>query len=166
MILVSRMLRFNPAFFIPLSPLSSSSLVPFSSVPQLCMTLCDPMEYSMPGLPVPHHLPYITQVRVNSIGNPIQPSHPLTPSSPSAFSLSSIWDFSNESSVLVRWPKYWSFSFSISSSSEYTVLISLKTDWFDLLAVQGTFRSLLMQIQIATGGLRRECWLKTSLAGS
>ena len=58
------------------------------SVAQSCPTLCDPMEYSMPGLPVPHHLPDITQIRVNSIGDAIQPSHPLTPSSPSALSLS------------------------------------------------------------------------------
>ena len=133
------------------------------SVTQSCPILCDSMDYSMPGLPAPHHLPDITQVHINSIGNVIQPSHPLTPSLllPSVFP--SIWDFSNESSVLIRSPKYWSFS--ISPSSEYTELISLKTDWFGLIAVQGTFRSLL-QIQIATGGLRREWWLKTSLAHS
>ena len=72
----------------------------------------------------------------------VQPSHPLTPSSPSAFSIfPGIRGFSNESFVHIRWPKYWSFSFSINPSSEYSGLISLKIDWFDL--VQGTSRSLL-----------------------
>ena len=101
------------------------------------------MDCSKPGLPVPHHLPKFAQVHVHCISDAVQPSHPLMPLLllPSIFA--SIRDFSNELSVRIRWPKYWSFSFSISPSSEYSGLISLKIDWFDLLAVQGTFRSLL-----------------------
>ena len=94
----------------------------------------------MSGLPVPHHLLEFAQVHVHWIGDAVQPSHPLMSSSPSASIFPSIRDFSNQSSVHIRWPKYWSFS--ISPSSEYSELISLKIDWFDL-AVQGTFRSLL-----------------------
>ena len=76
--------------------------------------------------------PRVFQVHVHCFGDAIQPPHHLTPSSPSGLNLSSI-----------RWPKYWSFSFSISPSSKYSGLISLKIDWFDFLAVQGTLRSLL-----------------------
>ena len=104
------------------------------SVAQSCPTLCDSMDCSMPGLPVPHHLLEFAQVHVHCIG-----IHPLL--LPSIFP--SIRGFSNESAVCIRWPKYCSFSFSISPSNEYSGLISLETDWFDLLAVQGTFRSLL-----------------------
>ena len=99
------------------------------------------MDFSNLGLPVPHHLPESSQVYVHCISDAIQPFHPLTPSFPSVLNLSSIRDFSSESSVCIRWPKYWSFS--ISPSSEYPGLISLKIDWLDLLAVQGTFTSLL-----------------------
>ena len=81
------------------------------------------MDCRAPGLPVPHHLLKFAQVHVHCIGDAVQPSHPLTPSSPSALSFSLIRDFS---SVRIRWPKYWSFSFS--PSSEYSVLISLKID--------------------------------------
>ena len=121
------------------------------SVAQSCPTLWNPMDCRTPGLPVPHHLPKFAQVHVHCIGDTIQPSDPLMPSSlilwcpllvlPSIFP--SIRDFSNESSVHIRWPKYWSFIFSISPSSECSGLISLKIDWFDLLAVQRTFSSLL-----------------------
>ena len=113
------------------------------SVAQSCPTLCDSMDCSMPGLPVPHHLLEFAQVHVHCIGDPIQPSHPLSSPSPPASAFPSIWVFSKESVVHIRWPKYCSFSFSISPSNEYSGLISLETDWFDLLAVQGTFRSLL-----------------------
>ena len=90
----------------------------------------------------PHHLPEFAQVHVHCISDAVQPSHPLTLSS-SALNLSSIRYIPSESSVHIRWPKYWNFSFSISPPSEYLALISLKIDWFDPLAVQGTFRSLL-----------------------
>ena len=100
------------------------------------------MDGSTPGLSVPRHLPKFAQVHVHYIGDAIQASHPLMPSS-SALSLPSIRDFSNESAVSIRSPKYWSFDFSISRSNKYSGLIFLRIDWFDLLAGQGTLRSLL-----------------------
>ena len=75
--------------------------------------------HGLPGLPVPHHLQEFAQVHVHCTGDAVQTSHPLTPSSPSALNLSQHQGFSKESSVCIRWPKYWSFSFSISPSSEY-----------------------------------------------
>ena len=191
--------------------------VQFSSVVQSCPTLCDPMNQSTPGFPVPHHLSESAQVHVHWIGGSIQPFHPRSPSSPSASIFPSIRVFSNESAlrinqlvqwlsrvwlfaipwtaahqaflsiinsqsllklmsinsvmpsnhlilccpllltpsifpsigvfsnefVLIRWPKYWSFNFSISPSNEYSGLISFRMDQFDLLAVQGTLKSLL-----------------------
>ena len=107
----------------------------FSSVAQSCPTLCDPMNHSTPGLPVHHQLPEFTQTHVHWVGDAIQPSHPL----PSIFP--SIRFFSNESVFHIRWPKYWSFS--TSPSNEYSGLISFRTEWFDLLAVQGSVKSLL-----------------------
>ena len=95
---------------------NSSHWVQFSSVAQSCLTLCDPMNHSRPSLPVHHQLPEFTQTHVHRISDAIQPSHPLTPSS---FSLSLFQHrglFSNETAVHIRWPKYWSFSFSISHS--------------------------------------------------
>ena len=104
---------------------------------------CDPVDYSMPDLPVHHQLLEFTQTHVHSVGDTIQPSHPLSSPSPPALNLSSIRVFSNESVLCIRWPKYWSFNFSISPSNEYSGLISFKMDWLDLLAVQGTLKSLL-----------------------
>ena len=100
------------------------------------------MDCSTPGLSVRHHLPKFAQVHVHCIGDAIQPSQPLMPSSLASI-FPSIRDLSNESAVHIRWPKYCSFNFSISLCNEYSGLISLKIDWFDLLAVQGTLRSLL-----------------------
>ena len=82
------------------------------------------------GFPVPHHLSEFAQVHVHWIGDAIQPSHSLLPSSPSDFSLSQHEVFSSESAVRIRWPKYWSFSFSVSASNEYSGLISFRIDWF------------------------------------
>ena len=93
---------------------------------------CNPMDCSTPDLSVPHHLPKFAQIHVRCIGDAIQPSHLLMPSSPSAPISPSIRSFSNESAVCIRGPVYWSFSFSISSSNEYSGLISLKIDQFDL----------------------------------
>ena len=103
--------------------------------------LCDPMDCSMPSFPVPHHLLEFAQVHVHCISDAIQPSHPLSPPSPSVSIFHSNQVFSNESTVLIRWPKYWSSSSS--PSNEYSGLISFKIDWFDLIAVQGTHKSLL-----------------------
>ena len=115
----------------------------FSSVAQLCPTLCDPMNCSTPGLPVHHHLPEFTQTHVHRVNDPIQPSHPLSSPSPLPPIPPSIRDVSNESTLCMRWPKYWSFSFNISPSNEHPGLISIRMDWLDLLAVQGTRKSLL-----------------------
>ena len=112
----------------------------FSSVAQSCPTLCDPMNHSTPGLPAHHQLLEFTQTHAHRVGDAIQPSHPL--SLPST-NHSSIRVFSNESTLCTRWPKYWSFSFSISPSNEHPGLISYRMDWLDLLAVQGTLKSLL-----------------------
>ena len=115
----------------------------FSSITQLCPTLCDPMDCSMPGLPVHYQLPKLAQTHFHPVSEPsdhLISGCPLL-LLPSIFS--SIMVFSNESVLLIRWPKYWSFSFNISPSNEYSELISFKIDWFGLLAVQGTFKSLL-----------------------
>ena len=115
----------------------------FSSVTQLCLTLCDPMSCSTPGLLVHHQLPELAQTHVHWVSDAIQPSHPLSSPSPPVFNLSQHQGFSIESVLHIRWPKYWSFSFSTSPSNEYSGLISFRMDWFALLAVQGTLKSLL-----------------------
>ena len=90
------------------------------SVAQSCLTLCDPMGCIMPGFPVLHHLPEFAQTHVHWDSDAIQPSHPLSFPSPPVFNLSTIRVFSNESVLHIRWTKYWSFSFSISPSSEWS----------------------------------------------
>ena len=117
--------------------------VQFNSVTQSCLTPCDPMECSTPGFPVHYQLPEFTQTHVIES---VMPSNHLIlfctlllP--PSKFP--NIKVFSNESVLRIRWPKYWSFSFSISPSNEYSGLISVRMDWLDLLAVQGILKSLL-----------------------
>ena len=118
------------------------SSVQFSSVAHSCLTLCDPMNRSMPGLPVHHQLPEFTQTHGIEL---VMPSNhhilccPLL--LPSIFP--SIRVFSNESALHMRWPKYWSSSFNFSPSNEHLGLISFRMDWLDLLAVQETLRSLL-----------------------
>ena len=104
---------------------------------------CDSMDSSTPGFPVHHQLLEPTQTHVHRVGETIQPSYPLSSPSPPTFNFSSISVFSNESVLHIRWPNYWSFSFSLSPSSEYSGLISFRMDWFDLLAVQWTLKSLL-----------------------
>ena len=100
------------------------------------------MNRSTPGLPVHHHLPEFTQTHVHRVHDAIQPSHPGLSPSPPAPIPPSIRVFANESTLRMRWPKYWSFSFSIIPSKEIPGLI-FRTDWLDLLAVLGTFKSLL-----------------------
>ena len=114
----------------------------FSSVAQSCPTLCDPMNCRSPGFPVHHQLPEFTQTHVHRVADAIQPSHPLSsPSLPSVFP--SIRVFSIESALRIRWPKYWSFSFRISPSNDYSAPVSFRMDWLNLLAVQVTLKSLL-----------------------
>ena len=108
-----------------------------------CVQLCEPMDCSTPGFHVHHQLPEPTQTHVHRVGDAIQPSHPLSSPSPPALNLSNIRVFSNESALRIRWPKYWSFNFSISPSKEHPGLISFRMDWLDLLAVQRTLKSLL-----------------------
>ena len=115
-----------------------SSVQSLSRVP----TLCDPMDFSTPGLPVYHQLLEFTRIHVHWVSDAIQLSHPLSSPSPPVFNLSQHQVFSNKSVLHIRWPKYWRFSFSISPSNEYSRLISFRMDWLDLLAVQGTLKSL------------------------
>ena len=124
----------------PCYPLSSDQ---FSSVSQSCLTACDPMNRSTPGLPVHHQLPEFTQTHIHRVSDAIQPSHPLSSPSPPAPIPPSIRVFSNESTLHMRWPKYWSFSYSFIPSKEIPGLISFRMDWLDLLAVQWTLKSLL-----------------------
>ena len=115
----------------------------FSSVAQSCPTLCDPMNCSTLGHPVRHQLLEFTETHVHRVSDTIQPSHPLLSPSPPAPIPPSIRVFSNESTLRMRQSKYWSFSFSIIPSKEHPGLISFRMDWLDLLAVQGTLKSLL-----------------------
>ena len=115
----------------------------FSSVTQSCLTLCSSMDCSTPGFPVHYQLLELAQTHVHRVSDAIQPSHPLLSPSPLASIFPSIMVFSNESALHIRWTKYWSFSFSISPFDEYSELISFRMDWLDLLAVQGTLKSLL-----------------------
>ena len=101
------------------------------------------MNRSTPGLPVHHQLPEFTQTHVYRVSDAIQPSHPLASLSLPAPIPPGIRVFSNESTLRMWWPKYWSFSFSIIPSKEIPGLISFRIDWLDLLAVQGTLKSLL-----------------------
>ena len=134
----------------------------FSSVTQSCPTLRDPMNCSMPGLPVHHQLPEFTEI--HGIQSVMPSSHLilyrpllLLPTIPP-----SIRVFSNESILRMRWPKYWSFSFSISPSNEHPGLISM--DWLDLLAVQGTLKSLLQHQSSKASIFQRSAFFTVQLS--
>ena len=126
--------------FILNFPLSIS--IQFSSLPRLCLTLCDPMDCNMPGFPVHYSQSLLKLTSIESVMpsnhhilcHPLLLLHSIFPS---------IRAVSNESALCIRWPKHWSFSFNISPSNEYSTLIFFKMDWLDLLAVQGTLKSLL-----------------------
>ena len=140
------------------------SMVQFSSVAHLCPTLCDPMNPSTPGLPVLHQLSEFTQTHVHQSVMPsshlilCRPLFFLTPIPPS------IRVFSNESTLCMRWPKYWSFSFSIRPSIEHPGLISFRMDWLDLLAVQGTLKSLLQHHNSKASILRSSAFFTVQLS--
>ena len=132
-----------------------------SSATQLCPTLCDPMDCSMPGFPVRHQLLEPTQTHVHRIGDAIQPSHPLLSPSPPTFNLSQHKGFFSESALSIRWP---SFSFSVSPSNEHPGLISFRMDLLDVLAVQGTFKSLLQHHNSKASILRRSALFTVQLS--
>ena len=119
-----------------------SPYLQFSSVAQSCPTFCSLMNCSTPGLPVHHQLPEFTQTHVYRVGDAIQPSHPLSSPPPPAPNPSQHQGLFQESALHLTCPKYWSFSFSISPSNEYSGLISFRINWLDLLAVQGSLKSL------------------------
>ena len=137
--------------------------VQFSSVAQSCPTLCDPRNHSTPGLPVHHQLPESIQTHVHQVSDAI---HHLIFCCP-LFLLPSVFPsirvFSNESALHIRWPKYWSFSFSISPSNEHPGLISFKMDWLDLLAVQGALKSLLQHHSSKASILRHSAFFTVQL---
>ena len=120
-------------------PIHSYLSVPFSR--SIVPRSLPPHGLQHARLPIHHQLPEPTQTPVHRVSDAIQPPHPLLSPSPPAFHLSQL--FSNESVLCIRWPKYWSFSFNISPSNEYSGLIFFRVDWLDLLAVQGTLKSIL-----------------------
>ena len=132
------------------------------SVAKLCLTPCNPMDCSMPGLPVHHQLPELKLMSTESV----MPSKHLMLCCPLLLLPSifpSISIFSNEKVLSIRWPKYWSFSFSISPSNEYSGLISFRIDWLALLAVQGTLKSLLQHHSSKASVLRHSALFTVQL---
>ena len=137
--------------------------VQFNSVAQSCPTLCDPMDCSTPGLPVHHQLPKLLKLMsIESVmaSNYLILCHPLL-LPPLIFP--SIRVFSNESALCIRWPKHWSFSFSIRPSKEYSGVNSFRIDWFGLHAVQGTLKSLLQHHSSKASILQRSAICKKIL---
>ena len=133
------------------------------SVAQACPTLCYPMNHSTPGLPVHHQLPEFTETHVHRVTMPSSHLilwHPLLLLPPIP---PSIRVFSNESTLPMRWPKYWSFSFSIIPSKEIPGLI-FRMDWLDLLAVQGTLKSLLQHHSLKASILQHSAFFRVQLS--
>jgi len=122
------------------------------------------MNHSTPGLPVYHQLPESTQTHVHPVSDAIQPFHPLLSLLllPSIFP--SIRIFPNQSALRITWPKYWSFSFSISPHNEYSRLISFRMDWLDLLSIQGTLKSLLQHHSSKASILRCSAFFTVQLS--
>ena len=135
-----------------------------SSVAQPCPPLCDTMDCNTPGFPVHHQFPEYTQTHVHHVDDAIQPSQPLSSPSPPAFNLCKHQNVYNESVLRIRWPKCWNFSFSISPSNEYSGLISFRIDWFDILAVQGTLKSLLQHYISKATVLEHSAFFKVQLS--
>ena len=138
---------FNLIFSVPHrdSELSSFNIFQFSH--SVVSNSYDSMDCNTPGFPVHHQLPELAQTHVHRVSDAIQPTHPLLSLSPPTFNLSQQRVFSSELSLLIKGPKYWSFSFSISPFNQYSGLTSFRIDWFDLLAVQGTLKSLLTTVE-------------------
>ena len=135
-----------------------------SEAAQSCPTLSDPMDCSMPGFPLHHHLPELAQTHVHRVGDAIQPSNPLSSPSSPTFNLSQHQGLFQESILYIRWPNYWSFSFSISPSNEYSGLISFRIDWLGLLAFQGTLKSLLQHHSLKVSVLRHSAFFMVQLS--
>ena len=135
-----------------------------SSVAQLCPTLCDPMNLRMPGLPVHHQLPESTQTHVHWVGNAIQPSHPLSSSSPPALNLSQHQGLLKWVSSSHQMIKVLEFQLQHSLSNEHPGLISFRMDWLDLLAVQGTLKSLLQHHSSKASILWRSAFFTVQLS--
>ena len=131
---------------------------------QLCLTLCEPTDCTMPGFPVLHYLLEIAQTKVHWVGDAIQPFHPLSSPSPLALHLSQHQGFFQWVNSLHQVAKYWSFSFSISPSKEYSGLISFRTNWLDLLTVQGTLKSLLQHHSSKASILQRSAFFIVQLS--
>ena len=142
------------------------SSVQFSSVAQSCLTFCDPMNRSTPGLPVHHQLPEFTQTHVHWVRDAIQPSHlgsSPSPPAPNPSQHQSLFQWVMRW-LRMRWPKYCSFSFSIIPSKEIPGLISFRMDWLDLLAVQGTLKSLLQYHSSKASILQRSAFFTVQLS--
>ena len=147
-----------------LIPYTKISSVQFSSVIQSCPILCNPMNRSTPGLPVHHQLPRLPKLM--SIESVMPSNHLILYGPllllPSIFPIIRV--FSNESALRIRWPKYWSFSFSIIPSKEHPVLILIRMDWLDLLAAHGTLKSLLQHHSSKASILRRSAFFTVQLS--
>ena len=156
-------------FALFVSNLSSNSVIQMlstlsqsvSSVTQSCLILCDPMNCSTPDLPVHHQPLEFTQTHVHQVSVAIQPSVVPFSSCPQSLPASGCFPMNH---LQVRWPNYWSFSFSISPSSEHPGLISFRMDWLGLLAVQGTLKSLLQHHSSKASILRRSTFFLIQLS--
>ena len=137
--------------------------VQFSSAAQSYLTLCDPMNYSIPGLPVHHELLEYTQTHVHWVGDAIQPSHPLSSPSPPAFNLSQHQGLFKWVSSLHQVAKVLDFNFNISPFNEHPRLISFRMDWLDLLVFQGTLKSLLQHHSSKASILQRSAFFTVQL---
>ena len=122
------------------------------------------MGCSTPGFPLHHQLLELAQTHIHQVSDAIQSSHPLSSPSPSTFNLPSIRVVSSESVLRIRWPKYWSFSFSLSPSNECSRLIAFRIDWLDLLAVQGTLKSLVQHHSSEASFLRCSAFFRVQLS--
>ena len=150
--------RHLPSFACWIHPLQ------FSSVTQSCLTLCDPIDCSTPGLFVHHHSRSLHKLMSIEL---VMPSNHLILCRPLLLPFSifpSIRVFSNESVLCIRWPKYWSFNFNTSPSNEHSGLISFRMDWLDLLAVQGTLKSLLQHHSSEASVLQHSAFFTVQLS--
>ena len=133
------------------------------SVTKSYLPLCDPMDCSTPGFPVLHHLPEFARTHVYWVADAIQASHLLPSPSPPAFSVFQDQSLSQWLALCIRWPKYWSFNFRISPSTEYSGLISFRIDWFDLPALQGTLKTPLQHHNLKASVLWHSAFLMVEL---